>query len=613
MKKLILGISAFYHDSSAVLLQDGVIIGALQEERFSRVKQDKRFPEKAIKKLLEINSIKLADIDAVYYYENPELKFNRIMSSYFHYPKTNVSSFLSSVPDWILNKRDMRKILIENFSIHFKHKLPTEKIHFSDHHLSHAASAFFPSPFSDAAVLCIDGVGEWATTSVWLGKDNTLSPLWEIRFPHSIGLLYSAFTFYCGFKVDSGEYKLMGLAPYGEARYTREIYDNLLDLKSDGTFRLNMAYFNYVVGNSMITEKLEALFDQPARKPESQITQFYMDVAASIQEVTEDIVLRLAATVRKETGQRNLCLAGGVALNCVVNGILGRQKIFDRIWVQPAAGDAGCALGAAYKGWHMDMHQPRHVQDDDSMQGGYLGTSFDNQEIAVCLEKYNATFSLVEDAILTKEVASLIARGKVIGWFNGRMEFGPRALGSRSILGDPRSDTMQSVMNLKVKNRESFRPFAPMVLEEHASEWFELNHESPYMLMVAPVRKEKQRMDLSDTTQLIGLNRINQCRSEIPAVTHVDYSARVQTVGKKNNPAIRRLLEDFYQQTACPILINTSFNVRGEPIVQSPDDAYICFMRTGIDVLILGNYLLLKESQPVWTETEDWKTTFQLD
>lgn len=611
MNNLILGISAFYHDSSAVLLQNGNIVAALQEERFSRVKHDKRFPEKAIKKLLEIKGIGLADIDAIYYYENPEIKFDRIMSSYFHYPKTNVSSFLSSVPGWIVNKRDVKKILIEEFSFHFDQKLSPEIIHFSDHHLSHAASAFFPSPFNEAAIMCIDGVGEWATTSIWVGKNNSISSQWELRFPHSLGLLYSAFTFYCGFKVDSGEYKLMGLAPYGEPQYTQKIYNHLLDLKADGTFRLNMDYFDYVVGNCMITPKFEELFGKPARKSESQITQFYMDVAASIQKVTEDIVLKLAKTVRKETGQRNLCLAGGVALNCVANGILSRHKIFDRIWVQPAAGDAGCALGAAYKGWYMDMQQSRIALADDSMSGGYLGTSFSESEITTCLKKYDASYKVVDDKDLVAKVASLIAQGKVIGWFNGRMEFGPRALGSRSIIGDPRNETMQSVMNLKVKNRESFRPFAPMVLEEHAAEWFDINQESPYMLLVAPVLEKRRRL-LPDS-HVKGLGKINQCRSEIPAVTHVDYSARVQTVGKNNQSLIRPLLEAFYQQTNCPVLINTSFNVRGEPIVQAPEDAYICFMRTGIDVLVLGNHLLLKENQPAWEEVEDWKTTFQLD
>lgn len=613
MKNLILGISAYYHDSSAVLLEDGNIIGALQEERFSRIKQDKRFPEKAIKHLLQMKDLEFADIDEIYYYENPEIKYDRIMSSYFRYPKTNVSSFLSSIPDWILNKRDVRKILIEEFSFYFDYKLTVEKIHFSDHHLSHAASAFFPSPFSEAAVLCIDGVGEWATTSVWQGKDNTLCPLWEMRFPHSLGLLYSAFTFYCGFKVDSGEYKLMGLAPYGEAKYTQKIYDNLLDLKLDGSFRLNMDYFNYVIGNSMISERFVSLFGKPARQPESEITQFYMDIAASIQKVTEDIVLKLATTVHEETGMRNLCLAGGVALNCVANGILAGHKIFDRIWVQPAAGDAGCALGAAYKGWYLDMQQPRSVSKNDSMQGSYLGTTFTNDEIASCLKQYQAIYTVVDEKTLARDVASLIAQGKVVGWFVGRMEFGPRALGSRSILGDPRNETMQSVMNLKVKNRESFRPFAPMVLEEHASDWFEISQDSPYMLMVAPVREEKRHTQTDEQVRVAGLNKINQCRSDIPAVTHVDYSARVQTVGKNSHPRTRQLLENFYQQTGCPILINTSFNVRGEPIVQSPEDAYICFMRTGIDVLVLGNNILFKENQPVWQETEDWKTIYQLD
>lgn len=612
MSNFILGISAFYHDSAVTLLENGKVAYAIQEERLSRVKQDKRFPKNAIKKILEKRGINFNEISAIYYYENPSLKRQRIIKSYFYYPKTNIPSFLSVVPDWVLGKKDIRHVLEKEIFECFGYKFPSEKIFFSDHHLSHAASAYFPSPFEEAAILCIDGVGEWATTSVWVGKGNNIEPLWEIHFPHSIGLLYSAFTYFCGFKVDSGEYKLMGLAPYGEPKYVQKIYDNLIDIKEDGTFRLNMDYFDYVVGNTMISSRFESLFDINIRKPETEITQKYMDIAASIQKVTEDIVIKLASTVQKETGQKNLCMAGGVALNCVANGILARKKIFDKLWIQPAAGDAGGALGAAYKGWYMDLKYPRYNSKNDDMEGSYLGTSFSNEEIENYLHKYNAVYKVVDDNVLMSKVANLISEGKVIGWFSGRMEFGPRALGARSIIGDPRNERMQSIMNLKVKNRESFRPFAPVVLEEFASNWFDLEQDSPYMLLVAPVKHEKRAMPPEDQS-LKGLMKINGRRSEIPAVTHVDYSARIQTVGKNSNSRIRELLESFYNLTDCPMLINTSFNVRGEPIVESPEDAYICFMRTGIDVLVLENYLLIKENQPTWNETENWKERFQLD
>ena len=611
----ILGISAYYHDSAAALVTDGKIIAAAQEERFSRKKHDARFPGNAVAYCLQEADVTLGQIDYVVFYDKPLVKFERLLETYLAYVPKGFQSFVTAMPIWLKDKlflkSTLKKELIKLSQLK-ETKLPP--LLFTEHHESHAASAFYPSPFQTAAVLCLDGVGEWATSSVWLGKDNHLKPLWEIDFPHSLGLMYSAFTYYTGFKVNSGEYKLMGLAPYGEAKYVDVIFDNLLDLKEDGTFRLDMRYFNYATGLTMTSKKFHQLFGGPPRQPESEITQKEMDIAASIQKVTEEIILRLANTVHKELNTDYLCLAGGVALNCVANGRLLREGPFKDIWIQPAAGDAGGALGAALSIWHSYLEKPRKINGtNDSMQGAYLGGSFSNEAIKHHLDNAGVKYAQLDDDELMPKLARQLADGKVIGWFSGRMEFGPRALGGRSIIGDPRSSKMQSLMNLKIKYRESFRPFAPAIKAESVSEWFDIDRESPYMLLVAPVKENKRCGMTEEQKQLFGIDKLNIQRSEIPAVTHVDYSARIQTIHKETNPRFYNLINHFEAITGCPILINTSFNVRGEPIVYSPEDAYRCFMRTEMDYLVMQNILLDKAEQPKQKKDESWKNKFVLD
>jgi len=611
----ILGISAYYHDSAAALVQDGIITAAAQEERFTRKKHDAGFPEHAIQSCLDEANLSLADIDYVCFYDKPLVKFERLIETYLAYAPRGFRSFVAAMPVWLKEKLYLKSTLKRELS---RLGGMTEKqlppLLFNDHHRSHAASAFYPSPYEKAAVLCLDGVGEWATSTVWLGENNTLKALWEIDFPHSLGLLYSAFTYYTGFKVNSGEYKLMGLAPYGEPKYVDLIMDNLIDLKEDGTFRLDMRYFNYATGLTMTSNKLHNLFGGPPRKPETEISQKEMDIARSIQEVTEQIVLKLADTVQKETGTDYLCLAGGVALNCVANGRLLREGPFKDIWIQPAAGDAGGALGAALTVWYEYLEKNRESDNEnDHMRGSYLGHHFQNDEIRQYLDSINATYLELADEQLMPQLADIIDSENVVGWFNGPMEFGPRALGGRSIIGDPRSEKMQSTMNLKIKYRESFRPFAPAVKAEKVSDWFEIDRKSPYMLIVAPVAQDKRINMTSEQESLFGIEKLNVARSTIPAVTHVDYSARIQTIHKNTNPRFYDLIDHCDKKTGCPILINTSFNVRGEPIVYSPEDAYRCFMRTEMDYLVLENFLLDKKQQPEWHETDDWKNEFALD
>jgi carbamoyltransferase len=609
----VLGLSSGYHDSAVAILRDGDIVAAAQEERFSRVKQDARFPANALKYCLKEAGISLKDVDTLFYYENPKKKLGRIASTYLNFGLRGYRSFISDMPAWLSKKVHVKSSLRRDLALHFVNEVNKPHIEYIDHHESHAAAAFFPSPFEDAAVLCVDGVGEWATTSAWSGTDNALAPVWDIRFPHSLGLLYSAVTYFCGFKVDSGEYKLMGLAPYGEPIYRQKMTEHLIDVKPDGSFWLNMDYFDYAVGDCMTNDRFAALFGGPRRQPESQITKREFDLAASIQVVLEDVLLRLARTLRRQTGHNNLCMSGGVALNCVANGKLLREGIFDRIWVQPASGDSGGALGAALAGWHTRMGCKRRRHGADSMKATLLGSSYDDTEIEVALKAANAVYARVDDKSLCSDVAALLAEGNVIGWFQGRMEFGPRALGARSILGDARNTRMQSVMNLKIKNRESFRPFAPAVLEEYASAWFELDRPSPYMLFVVGVHDAHRKPQTEANLRLSGIERLNCVRSSIPAVTHVDYSARVQTVGSDSNPRFRDLLMEFHKMTGCPVLVNTSFNVRGEPIVESPLNAYLCFMRTQMDYLVLGNFILRKEDQSPLVETSDWRQEFALD
>jgi len=609
----ILGLSAFYHDSSAALLVDGELVAAVQEERLTRIKQDNRFPVNSIKYCLNAVGKSLEDLDGIFYYEDPQKKLKRIISTYFNFGLKGCESFVNEIPDYLTKKFSVKRILKTAFSENFGLNISKRKIYCIDHHKSHAASAFFVSPHEKAAVLCIDGVGEWATTSAWLGEGNKLTALWQIKFPHSLGLLYSAFTFFCGFKVDSGEYKLMGLAPYGTPRYCQHILDNLIDIKADGSFWINMDYFDYATGSCMISEKFEVLFGGPRREPEHLITQREFDLAASIQVVLEDIVIRLATTVRHETNAKHLCMAGGVALNCVSNGKLLAKNIFESIWIQPAAGDSGGAIGAALVGWHEVMKNSRINNTEDRMSGSYLGPEYSDEEIKSQLSEFNAHYTLLKESELPSVAAKLLTNDNVIGWFQGRMEFGPRALGARSIIGDPRSPKMQNVMNLKIKNRESFRPFAPAILEEHAQTWFKIDVPSPYMLFVVPVQ-ESQLIAVDDAmNQLNGIEKLNVVRSKIPAVTHVDSSARVQTVSKKTNAKFHALINEFYVNTGCPLIINTSFNVRGEPIVENPNNAYVCFMRTQMDYLVIGNYLLKKSEQPIWIEKEDWRSVFPLD
>lgn len=614
MRMNILGISAYYHDSAAALIIDGRITAAAQEERFSRKKQDSRFPAHAVEYCLREAGLELADIDYCVFYDKPFIKFERLLETYLAYAPNGFRSFVAAMPVWLKEKLFLKDLLKKELArIGDCNKTATPKLLFTEHHQSHAAAAFFPSPFESAAVLCMDGVGEWATTSVWLGAHNTLTPQWEIDFPHSLGLLYSAFTYFAGFKVNSGEYKLMGLAPYGEPKYVDLILEKLLSLKPDGTFRMDMRYFNYANGLTMTNKRFDGLFGGPPRKPESPVTQREMDLAASIQLVTEEVVLRLARTVHRETGARNLCLAGGVALNCVANGRLLREGPFDEIWVQPAAGDAGGALGAAMSIWHEYLGNERSTVESDKMAGSYLGPRYSDAEIRAYLDSTGAIYEHLDEASLVARTATVLAQENVVGWFQGRMEFGPRALGCRSIIGDPRSQTMQSVMNLKIKYRESFRPFAPSVLAERVTEYFDLDKPSPYMLMVAPVN-EHLRLAMSDEQeQLFGIEKLNLPRSQIPAVTHVDYSARIQTVHAETNPRYHKLIKAFDAQGGCPLIVNTSFNVRGEPIVCTPEDAYRCFMRTEMDYLVLENFIMAKSKQPPWEHTDDWQQEFELD
>lgn len=610
----ILGISAYYHDSAAALVIDGNIIAAAQEERFTRKKHDAEFPAEAIRYCLREAGMSLTDITHVVFYDKPLIKFERLLETYLAYAPEGFRSFVKAIPVWLKEKlylkKTLRRELAELGGIK-EAELPP--LMFTEHHQSHAASAFFPSPFEKAVVMCLDGVGEWATSSVWVGDGNTLTPQWDINFPHSLGLLYSAFTYYTGFKVNSGEYKLMGLAPYGTPKYVDLILDNLIDVKADGSFRLNMSYFNYAAGLTMTNEKFHRLFNGPPRTRESEVSQKEMDIARSIQVVTEEIVLKLARTAHTELGIDKLCLAGGVALNCVSNGRLLREGPFSEIWVQPAAGDAGGALGAALAIWHQYLEKPRTVLLGDSMQGSYLGPRYSDAEIQAYLDSVGAKYQRLDDKELLPKLAQIMANENVIGWFQGRMEFGPRALGGRSIIGDPRSPKMQSVMNLKIKYRESFRPFAPAVKADKVSDWFQHNAVSPYMLMVAPVAEDKRIPMTLEQERLFGIEKLNVPRSQIPAVTHVDYSARIQTVHPETNPRFYTLLDEFEKLTDCPVSINTSFNVRGEPIVNTPEDAYRCFMRCEMDYLVLENYLLAKPEQPAWEKNDNWQDEFELD
>jgi len=611
---VILGISAFYHDSGAAIVVDGRIVAAAQEERFTRKKHDASFPRHAIEFCLGEAGVTLSEVDYVVFYDKPLVKFERLLETYLAYAPRGFRSFLVAMPVWLKEKLFLKvTIRKELASLAGCREKEVPQLLFTEHHQSHAASAFFPSPFQRAAVLCVDGVGEWATTSVWLGESNALTPQWEIDFPHSLGLLYSAFTYYTGFRVNSGEYKLMGLAPYGEPKYVDVIMDRLIDLKDDGTFRLDMSYFDYATGLAMTSRKFARLFGGAPRRPETEIGQREMDLACSIQVVTEEVMLRLAKTVHAELGVDYLCLAGGVALNCVANGRLLREGPFKDIWIQPAAGDAGGAIGAALSVWYEYLGNSREADGcQDAMHGAYLGRSFDKQEIRAYLDEVGAVYRELPEAELYERVAEFLAEEKVVGWFGGRSEFGPRALGNRSIIGDPRSPRMQSMMNLKIKYRESFRPFAPAVKAEAVSEWFEIDRKSPYMLLVAEIKDEK-RLYSKEAGNLAGLEQLKVVRSQIPAVTHVDYSARIQTVHAETNPRFYALIEAFERKTGCPVLINTSFNVRGEPIVDSPEDAYRCFMRTEMDCLVMENLLLEKSDQPLLGNDDSWREEFALD
>ena len=591
----ILGISAFYHDSAACILKDGKIIAAAQEERFTRKKHDSSYPQNAIEFVLNYANLKLSEVNQIVFFEKPFLKFERLLETYVAFAPKGFVSFSKAMPLWIKEKLFQKNLLFNKLKEHDKNYISDENIFFSDHHLSHAASAFFPSPFEEAIVLTADGVGEWATTTVAIGKGNKLDIKKEIHFPHSLGLLYSAFTYYTGFKVNSGEYKLMGLAPYGSPIYEDKIY-KLIDVKNDGTFRLNQDYFNYATGLTMTSSKFHNLFGHEPRNPkQQQLTQFHMDIAASIQKVTENIMIGLSKSIQKEYNIKNLCLAGGVALNCVANGKILKEKIFDNIWIQPAAGDAGGSLGAALALWHLDQGNERKINSNDDMNGSYLGPEFTQIQIEEELKSIGAIYETVDYEKLINQTSEHLSNQKAIGWFQGRMEFGPRALGGRSILGDPRSEKMQKNLNLKVKYRESFRPFAPSILREDLSNWFNLNVESPYMLLVANVNDEKKIKMTEEEEQLFGIDKLNIKRSEIPAVTHVDYSARIQTVTQKNNKPYYDLISKFKEKTGCPVIVNTSFNVRGEPIVNTPTDAFNCFMGTELDYLVIGKCILDKK------------------
>jgi|TARA_B100000959_G_scaffold162790_1_gene170507 carbamoyltransferase len=611
--KSILGISAFYHDSAATILVDGKILAAAQEERFTRIKHDSSYPVNAVNFVLEYANLKLSEVDQIIFFEKPFLKFERLLETYVGFAPRGFKSFAKSMPIWLKEKLFQKKLLFNKFKEHDKDFKDEKKIFFSDHHLSHAASAFFPSPFEKALVLTADGVGEWATTTVAVGNGNNLEIKKEIHFPHSLGLLYSAFTYYVGFKVNSGEYKLMGLAPYGNPVFKDKIY-NLIHIKDDGTFRLDQSFFDYATGLKMTNNKFDKLFGQKPRDPQKEkLTQFHMDIASSIQEVTEEIMMKLAKSLKNEYGLDNLCLAGGVALNCVANGKLLKERIFKNIWVQPAAGDAGGSLGAALALWHIDQNNPRKIDiNNDSMQGSYLGPNFSQKQIEEQLKKAGANFEIMKEEELIRKTSESLLKGDAIGWFQGRMEFGPRALGGRSILADPRSSEMQKNLNLKVKFRESFRPFAPSILRDYVNDWFDINSDSPYMLMVAKINKEKSKDMNEDEKKLFGIDKLNIKRSDIPAVTHVDYSARIQTVNEETNPKYYNLIKKFGELSGCPILVNTSFNVRGEPIVNTPTDAFNCFMGTELDKLVIGNCFLEKKQQNVQLK-KDYKSDFELD
>jgi carbamoyltransferase len=610
----ILGLSAYYHDSAAALLRDGEVIAAAQEERFSRKKHDARFPASAVHYCLEHAGLQLTELDDVVFYDKPLIKFERLLETYMSYAPAGFRSFVTAMPVWLKEKLYLKETLRRELATLGgigKAELP--RLLFAEHHQSHAASAFYFSPFRSAAVLCLDGVGEWSTTSAWHGNDAALEALWEVDFPHSLGLLYSAFTYFCGFKVNSGEYKLMGLAPYGEPRYAGKILEHLLDLKPDGTFRLDMRYFNYCTGLTMTHERFAELFGGPPRKAETPITEREMDLAASIQKVTEEVVLRLARTVHAETGEKNLCLAGGVALNCVANGRVLREGPFEELWIQPAAGDAGGSLGAAAVAWYQRHGGERRLDGSDGMHGAFLGPRYSREDVLRELTRLGARFVELPESELYERVAEVLANEQVVGWFQGRMEFGPRALGGRSILGDPRSEKMQSVMNLKIKHRESFRPFAPSVLAERATDYFELGAASPYMLIVAPLREGLRLPATGGDAELFGIDRLRLKRSKLPSITHVDYSARVQTVHEHTNPGYYRLLKAFERRTGCGALVNTSFNVRGEPMVCTPEDAWRCFMRTDMDYLVIENLFLAKVDQPASARDDSWQTEFELD
>ncbi len=608
----ILGISAFYHDSAATLLKNGEIIAAAQEERFTRKKHDSSYPYNAIEFVLKFSNLKLSEIDQIVFFEKPFLKFERLLETYVAFAPKGFTSFSKAIPIWIKEKLFQKNYLFNQLKQHDRNYISDKNIFFSDHHLSHAASAFFPSPFSEAVVLTADGVGEWATTTVAIGKNNNLDIKKEIHFPHSIGLLYSAFTYYLGFKVNSGEYKLMGLAPYGKPIFEDRI-KKLLDIKDDGTFRLDQNFFNYATGLTMTNERFHKLFNKEPRDPKKEnLTEFHMDIAASIQKVTEEIMIKLVKSIREEYGIKNLCLAGGVALNCVVNGKILKEEIFDNIWIQPAAGDAGGSLGAAMALWHLEQGNQRSINLNDNMRGSFLGNEFSQEEIKKELKLVGANFQTLEYENLIEKTADLLSKEKVIGWFQGRMEFGPRALGNRSILGDPRSEKMQKKLNLKIKYRESFRPFAPSVLREDLTQWFDINVDSPYMLLVAKVNKKKKIEMSNEQKKLFGLEKLYIKKSEIPAVTHVDYSSRIQTVTKDNNKSYFDLITQFKKITGCPVLINTSFNIRGEPIVNTPTDAFNCFMGTDLDYLIIGNSILDKSEQNIVLK-KNYTKEFELD
>ena len=610
----IVGISAYYHDAAACLVRDGEIVAAAQEERFTRKKHDQDFPRNAISFCLDAAKCSPKDVDHVVFYDKPILKFDRLFETYLAYAPTGFMSFIKSMPLWLKDKLFQKTAIVEELKRLWGDDVDwNQRLLFSEHHLSHASSAFFPSPFEEAAVLTMDGVGEWTTTSLAVGKGNSLQVHKEIHFPHSLGLLYSAVTYYTGFKVNSGEYKVMGLAPYGTPRYVRQIKDHLIDIKDDGSFALDMSYFDFCTGLTMTSRKFDDLFEAPPRKGESTITQREMDLAASVQAVAEEVVIKLAKGIARTTGLRNLCLAGGVALNCVANGKLLREKVFDNIWIQPAAGDAGGALGAALGAYHIMLGGDRRVSSDlDGMKGAYLGPSYDQQDIETRLRAVGAVFSTLSEEDMLDATAQALAEGKAVGWHQGRMEFGPRALGGRSILADPRSPTVQKLLNLKVKYRESFRPFAPSVLREDVAEWFDLEVDSPYMLLVADVVKSKQCHMTDEQQQLFGIDKLNVPRSEIPAVTHIDYSARIQTVHRETNPRFHALITKFKEITGCPVVVNTSFNVRGEPIVSTPEDAFRCLMGTEIEWLVVGNSVLEKGAQDR-KKIVDYKNAYELD